>query len=64
MTNSLDLWQVRPLPGGLVLELLAGDAPALAPAQGESRVRVELAYVKPLVAALADAAADSRAPSC
>jgi hypothetical protein len=53
-----DLWEVRGLPSGLALELQAGDDPALVLAQGDNRVRVELAHVKALVAALTDAAAD------
>jgi hypothetical protein len=57
-----DLWEVRPLPGGLALELRAGDKPALVLAQGENRVRVEMAHVKSLVAALAEAAAESGRP--
>jgi hypothetical protein len=55
---SSDLWEVRTLPGGLALELRAGDDPALVLVQGENRVRVDLAHVKALVAALAEAAAD------
>jgi hypothetical protein len=53
-----NLWEVRELPGGVALELRAGDDPALALVQGENRVRVELAHVRELVAALVDAAAD------
>jgi hypothetical protein len=53
-----DLWEVRALPTGLSLELHGGGDPALVLAQGENRVRVELAQVKSLMAALADAAAD------
>ena len=58
MTDNLNLWEKRTLPSGLALEMLAGDDPALVLAQGENRVRVELANVKTLVAALTDAAAD------
>jgi hypothetical protein len=47
-----------PVPSGLTLELHAGDDPALVLTQGENQVRVELLHVKPLVAALTDAAAD------
>lgn len=53
-----DLGEVRGLPSGLTLELRAGDDPALVLSQGESRVRMELAHVKSLLAALTDAAAD------
>ena len=53
-----DLWEVRPMPGGLALELHGGDKPALVIVQGSDRVRVELADVKLVVAAMADAAAD------
>lgn len=42
----------------MVLELRAGDEPALVLAQDENRVRVELSTVKAAVAALTDAAAD------
>jgi hypothetical protein len=56
MTDNPDLWEVRELPGGLALEMPAGDDPALllrstaseGVAQGENRVRVELAHVKAL----------------
>ncbi len=49
---------MRDLPGGLTLEVRGGDKPTLVLAQGENRVRVDLAHVKALVAALVDAAAD------
>ena len=58
MSDSPDLWEVRETPSKLTLELQAGDDPALILAQGENRVRVDLAHIKPLVAALTDAAAD------
>jgi hypothetical protein len=58
VSDNPDLWEVRELPGGLSLELQAGDDPALVLAQGECRVRVELPHVKVVVAALVDAAAD------
>lgn len=58
MTNHSDLWEARKRDSGLVPELLAGDAPALVLVQGENRIRVNLTYVKALVAALTDAAAD------
>jgi hypothetical protein len=58
MTHSHSLWETRPLRGDLTLELHAGDDPALVLAQGDNLVRVKLAHVKPLVAALTDAAAD------
>ena len=58
MPLSETLWEVRELPGGLTLELHAGDSPALVLVQGEKRVRVELSRVKGLVAALTDAAAE------
>ena len=58
MTDKSDLWEKRTLASGLAVEMQAGDDPALVLAQGEDRVRVELANVKTLVAALTDAAAD------
>jgi hypothetical protein len=58
ITDNPDLWEVRELPSGLAPELRGGDVPALVLVQGEDRVRVELAHVKAVVAALADAAAD------
>ena len=58
MGENLNLWEVRELPDGVALELRAGDDPAVVLAQGEDRVRVELANVKAVVAALTDAAAD------
>jgi hypothetical protein len=58
MSDNPRLREARPLPDGLTLELWGGDTPALVLAQGENRVRVELARVKGLVAALTDAAAD------
>jgi hypothetical protein len=58
MTNTHDLWEVRELPDGVVLEPRARDDPALVLGQGENRVRVELSHVKALVAALVDGAAD------
>jgi ribosomal protein L12E/L44/L45/RPP1/RPP2 len=53
-----DLWEMRTLPGALALEFRGEDKPALVLVQGDNRVRVELARVKALVAALTDAAAD------
>ena len=53
-----DLWEVRTLHSGLSLELRGGEKPALVIVQGSDRVRVELADVKTVVAAMADAAAD------
>lgn len=58
MTDNRDLWEMRDLPDGLALELLADDTPALVLVQGETRIRVQLAHAKGLVAALTDAAAD------
>jgi hypothetical protein len=58
MTSRPDLWDVRDLDGGLTLELLAGDAPALVLAQVENRVWVALHDVKALIGALTDAAAE------
>lgn len=43
---SSDLWEVRDVPGGLALELQAGDDPGLVLVQSENRVRVGLADVK------------------
>ena len=51
-------WKVRTLPGGLALELRAGDDPALVIVQDGDRVRMELPHVKAVIAALGDAAAD------
>jgi hypothetical protein len=42
----------------LTLELRAGDYPSLVLVQADNRVRVGLAHVKTVVAALADAAAN------
>jgi hypothetical protein len=53
-----DLWEVRTLHGGLSVELRGGEKAALVLVQGGDRVRVELADVKTVVAAMADAAAD------
>lgn len=53
-----DLWEICSLPNGAVLELRAGDEPALVLVQGKNQVKVELAHVKGLVAALVEAAAD------
>jgi hypothetical protein len=53
-----DPWEVRNVPGGLTLELHGGDKPATMLRQGDQAIRVELAHVKGLVAALADGAAD------
>ena len=58
MTDHPDLCEVRELPSDVTLELRAGDDPALELAQGKVRVRVELAPVKGVVAALVGAAAD------
>jgi hypothetical protein len=58
VTDNPDLWEKRTLTSGLTLEMLAGDNPALVLAQGDNCVRVDLANVKTLVAALTDAAAD------
>ena len=46
------------MPGGLALELRAGDDPALVIVQDGDRVRMELPHVKAVIAALGDAAAD------
>ena len=56
--TDLELWEVRTLHGGLSLELRGGEKPALVIVQGSDRVRVELADVKSVVAALVNAAAD------
>ena len=56
--TDLDLWEVRTVRGEVNLELRGGEKPALVIVQGEDRVRVELADVKAVVAAMADAAAD------
>lgn len=53
-----DLWEARPLPDGVTLELRAGNDPALVLVQGENRVQIDLAYAKEVVAALVDPAAD------
>ena len=58
MINDPDLWESRELPGALSLEIGAGDSPALVLAQGDSRVRIELAHAKAVITALVDAAAD------
>ena len=58
MTDNPDLWEVRRLPDGLALELWGGGNPAIVLVQGQRRVRVDLPHVKPLLAALTDAAAD------
>lgn len=58
MTNNPKQWDVREVPGGLALQLRAGDIPALVLTQGDNRVRLELFHIKALVAALTDAAAD------
>jgi hypothetical protein len=58
MADNPDLWEMRELPGGLALGLRAGDDPVLVLAQGENRVRVELAHVKLVVAGLVDGATD------
>ncbi len=50
--------EVRPLHGGLALELRGGDKPGLVLVQGSARVIVELAHVKTVIAAMGDAAAD------
>lgn len=52
MTKQADLWEVRKLDAGPVLELHASDAPAVVLTQGENRVRMQLTHVKGLVAAL------------
>ena len=56
--DKQDLWETRTVLRGTVLELRIGDDPALVLVQGENRVRVKLAHIKILVAALTDAAAD------
>jgi hypothetical protein len=56
--TAQDLWRSRTLPDSITLELRAGDNPALALLQGENRLKVELAHITGVVAALADAAAD------
>ena len=58
MTDIPDLWEARELTGRLALGMHAGDDPALVLAQGEDRVKVDLADVKGVMAALVDAAAD------
>jgi hypothetical protein len=59
MSNAnQDLWESRPLLDGIVLEMQAGDTPALILVQDENRVRIELAHVKAMLAALAGAAAN------
>jgi ABC-type uncharacterized transport system permease subunit len=55
--TDLDLWEMRTLHGGLSLEL-RGEEPALLIVQGSDWVRVELASVKLVVAAMAGAAGD------
>jgi hypothetical protein len=50
VTDNPDLWVVR--------ELRTSDDPALELTQSKDRVRVELAHVKGVVAALVGAAAD------
>jgi hypothetical protein len=58
ISDTPNPWEVRTLPGDVHLEMWGGDVPALVMAQGENRIRVELAHVKGLVAGLVDAAAD------
>lgn len=58
MSDTPDLWEVRDLTDDLTLELRAGDSPSLVLVQDGDRIRVELANVKAVVAALTDAAAD------
>jgi hypothetical protein len=58
VSDNPSLWEVRRLPNGLALEIWGRGNPALVLAQGERRVRVDLADVKPVVAGLTDAAAD------
>ena len=53
-----DLWDVRPLPGGLGLELRGGDKPTPVIVQSSDRVRVDLVHVKTVIAAMGDAAAE------
>jgi len=62
-----DPWEVRTLPGGLTLELSPGEAPvryssgtahALVLRQGTQAVRIELAQVRVVPAALERAAGD------
>lgn len=53
-----DLWEVRPLAGGLALELHGGEVPALVLTQGGQAIRVELRHVIDLVAALTNAGGD------
>jgi hypothetical protein len=48
-----DVWQVRSLPDGLALELRGRGDPAPVLTPRKNRVRVELARVKALAAALA-----------
>jgi hypothetical protein len=57
VSDDPGLWEVRTLSDGLTRELWDGGNPALVLAQGERRVRVDLAQVKPVVAGLTDAAA-------
>jgi hypothetical protein len=56
--DAQNLWETRPLPAGIRLELRAGGEPALVLVQGENRVRVALTQAKGVVAGLVDAAAD------
>jgi hypothetical protein len=49
---------VRDLRVGLALELRAGDNPSLVLAQGDTRISLQLADVKSVVAVLTDAEAD------
>ena len=42
--EAQNLWEMRPLPAGITLELRAGDDPALVLVRGENRVQVELAH--------------------
>ena len=58
MSDNPFLWEVCDLPGGMALELRAGDVAAMVLTKGENRASVELARVKGLVAALVDGAAD------
>jgi hypothetical protein len=58
VSDNPDVSEIRDLPDSPSLDLHAEKSPALLLTQGTKRVRTELAHIKTLVAALADAAAD------
>lgn len=58
MNKAPRLGQVRELPGGLVLELRAGNNPALVLVKGDDTIRAERSTVTSMVAALVDVVAD------